>query len=609
MSDSYGCRPEEDRSLPWDRPVTRRDLLRYGGLLGFGAVGATMLASCTPIADEVPSPAPDTIAHPQAQAKYLAIVVIDGCRADYLQNPSKYGSMPTFQAMAAHGTQYTNAWTGMLESITPACHASLGSGRFPKNNGGIMGFYWENPSDDQWVSSVNLTNNLSAGTPGGSYAIDPTSLEDILRQAKTPTMASLLKEADPRAKIYAGAGVKFYAVDAAGGPDADYITYFWNNGPYEYRPLSIPGHELPANLLNDPKLKAWDYVKHHTTIDYAQPGLEDSLTVDLAVNVLRQERPRIVILNLGEMDYPFGHETGGPLIPHYVKDIMTNADASINRLQNAYRELGIFDETVFCVLGDHGMVPLRQQFDKSLIPDVVSKGGTSLFHADSHTSGFVWIDDPTRAGQVAEAFDKAKLPTITAVYFRGEVGGRPAFLPSPETASTVDPRVDKAYRYLLETVNGSTSPHVVLMYQELTGTLENHGTRHGHANYWLADHGGASWQSHHVPMIMQGPGIKAGMRSPFPARIVDLAPTFLRLMGAPFPMMDGIVLSDALTQPTSSERRSQSFVGHTLSPVVAALKRQSQIDMASVNAAGDRGKLVNPPPQKTSHGYEGIGVY
>lgn len=133
--------------------------------------------------------------------------------------------------------------------------------------------------------------------------------------------------------------------------------------------------------------------------------------------------------------------------------------------------------------------------------------------------------------------------------------------------------------------------------------------RHGQPNYWLADHGGASWQSHHVPLIMQGPGIKAGIRSAFPARIVDLAPTFLRLMGAPFPLMDGIVLADALSQPTSSERKSQSYVGHTLSPVIGALKRQSQIDLINVNAAAERGVLANPPQQKTSHGYQGIGVY
>src|ERR1700688_2685970 len=121
----------EERRLPWDRPVTRRDLLRYGGLLGFGAVGATMLASCTPMADAPPSGADDQLSAPPAEAKYLAVVIIDGCRADYLS--SKYGHTPTLDAMAAGGTRYTNAWTGIMESITPACHASIGTGRFAKN--------------------------------------------------------------------------------------------------------------------------------------------------------------------------------------------------------------------------------------------------------------------------------------------------------------------------------------------------------------------------------------------------------------------------------------------------------------------------------------------
>jgi hypothetical protein len=533
--------------------------------------------------------------------------------------------MPTVDAMARAGTQYSNAWTGMLESITPACHATIGTGMFPKNDGGILGFYWENPKTHIYSEYVNLTDSLTSGAPGGSAAIDPRSLEEIIRASNTPTMAGLLKNADPTSKVYAGSGVKFYAVDAAGGPDADYITYFWNDGASKYRPLNIPGHELPAHYFDDSSLVAWDYTGNHTTMDYVHPGLQDTMVVELASKVIKAERPRMVILNLGEMDYPFGHITGAWLTPKYVRDIMANADRAMKRLQDAYREAGIFHETVFAFLGDHGMVPIAQQVDTSPVHDCAARAGTAvatgpsnLHGGDFHTGGFIWLTDPDRAFKMSYYLDQAKMPAVSAIYFRGQVGGRPQFLPSEETARTINPSVDRAYRYLLETVNGANAPHVALMFEEHTGTLENHGTRtlhvrrHGNLHtqtlpiIWHGDHGGASWESHHIPLVLSGPGIKAGHVSEFPARLVDLAPTFLRLLGVPFPLLDGVVLADAIANPTKSETAGQRSMASLLTPVAAALKRQSYVDVSEIGIVRP---LVNPPPHATSKGFTGVGTY
>ena len=585
--------------LPWDRPVSRRDLLRYGSMLGFGALGATMLASCAPLADDAPSGATDLVSPPAAEAKYLAVVIVDGCRGDYLGTPYVGANqLPTLNDMLNNGTQYMDAWTGIMESITPACHASIGTGRFAKNNGGILGFYWENPTTNQYLECANLTNNLSLSLPGSQNAIDADSMSQILKQANTPTMASLLKNVDPTAKVYAGAGVKFYAADVVGGPDADFVSYYWNDGPDRYRPLSVPNHQtLPADILNDPALISHNY----TTMNYAHPGEQDALVVDLAVQVLKRERPRIVILNLGEMDYPFGHINGGPRAPKYVGDIMRNADRAVGRLMDAYRELRIFEQTVFAFLGDHGMVPLAQQVDvgvdtklggllaSSPIYQAAVAAGTAIVDdgraGDFHTGGFVWLTDPTKAMKVSTFIDDAKIQGVSAVYFRGQLDGRPQFLPSPATAAKVLPRTARAYSYLLETMNGPNAPHIVLLYPERTGTVGAGG-----GTQWYGDHGGASWGSHHMPLIISGPGIRQSYQSHFPARLVDLAPTFLRLLGVPFPALDGIVLADALNSPLRTEASSQRVMSSYLTPIASALKSQSFIDIANMKHP------VNPPP-------------
>src|SRR5690242_14763284 len=121
ISEDQQAQQRAARALPWDKPVTRRDLLKFGGLLGFGAVGASMLAACSPAAD-LAAPVALTASIPPAEAKYVVMVIVDGCRSDYLT----YGPLPNINSMKARGTFYRNAWAGIMESITPACHASLG---------------------------------------------------------------------------------------------------------------------------------------------------------------------------------------------------------------------------------------------------------------------------------------------------------------------------------------------------------------------------------------------------------------------------------------------------------------------------------------------------
>lgn len=615
--------------IPWDRPVTRRDIFRYGGTLGFGTVGASILASCAPVGEFAYSGGPGPAPVPPAAAKYVVMVIMDGCRADYLEQGL---DLPNFEALTRAGTKYANAWVGSMESITPACHACIGTGRFAKNNGGILGFYWEDPSTRQYTEHVNLTNSISQGQPGSEYAVDPTTLEEILRQNNIPTMASLLKGTDPTAKVYAGAGVKFYAADAAGGPDADFMTYYWNYGGNYYRPVNVPGHKpIPEDIRADPKLAANDY----TNMNYGRakrkgesyiapaPGEQDGLVIDLARRVIVRERPRLVILNIGEQDFPFGHLNGGILSPRWWKAVMTQADVSLGRLMDTYRELGIFDETVFMFLGDHGMVPTYQQVDKDPIKQAIASSGVQVlpnatgngFSGDFHTGGFIWLVDPKFAYRIARFLDDAivaaNLTAVLGVYFRSDAGPRARYYPSTYTAANLTPDVDRAYRYLLETLNGPNAPHVVIIYPEWTGTLGSGGfitNRDGRQLplQWFGDHGGASWQSHHIPLIMSGPGIRSGQVSPFPARLVDLAPTALRLMGVPFPALDGIVLADALATPMASERSAQRIMATQLTPLVTAMKRQSASDMKAVGQ-----HAYNPPTGKAgaAHNGAGNGVY
>ncbi|HZT95996.1 MAG TPA: alkaline phosphatase family protein [Chloroflexota bacterium] len=582
MSSSHQHEHAHHTPIDWDRPLSRRDVFRYGAGVGFGVIGAGMLASCVPIVGVTTNGAWDNV--PPADGKYVVIIVIDGCRADYLS----YGHLPNLDTLISNGTTYQNAWCGMMESITPACHASLGTGSFPQHDGGIVGFWWENPSNHHDFNAANTANNFPSG------ATNPATLETIIKRSGSPTLAGLLKQADPTAKVYAASGPKFYAADAAGGPDSDYTAYFWVDANNGYRPLSISPHDLPADILNDPAFYYGPNNPGPAIANGMSPdssggwysmindhlGLQDAMVIDLTKKVTEQERPRVVMLNLPEMDYPVLHLDGGPLSPNKVTHVMENADRKIGQLMDHYRNLGIYDQTLWVLVGDHGCTPLERLVEyKEVVPRALYNAGTGyaggfpyLTH-DYHTGGFIWVWNPDKAGKAAELLDQSHIPGVAGIYFLSDFGSKGGYLPSPETARSTPPPLDAAYRYLLNTMVGATAPHIVLVYEERTGsdvpTTKN----------WNGDHGGINWSSQHIPMILSGPGVRKGHKSAFPARLVDVAPTALRILGVDYPGMDGIALADAFVKPTKLEASTQRSRATYLLPAANALRERSILDI------------------------------
>jgi hypothetical protein len=175
----------------------------------------------------------------------------------------------------------------------------------------------------------------------------------------------------------------------------------------------------------------------------------------------------------------------------------------------------------------------------------------------------------------------ARVPGVEAAYFQTEIGGAYAYELAPN--SLIDRNLDDAYRYLLGTFAGPTAPDVVAPFRENTiGAAFK--SAHG-------DHGGLNWGAQHIPLVMSGPGVNAGGVSHFPARLMDVAPTVLRLLGIPFPAADGIALADALLLPTGGEVSDQLALAPALSAYQDAIVGRSATDIAEDQKAG-----IKPPP-------------
>ena len=92
----------------------------------------------------------------QSLADHIVIIIIDGCRADYLT----LASLPNIRSLIAQGTSYSRAWTGQLVNNTPPVHATLGTGVFPKRHG-IMTFRWKDPVTSLGVEPTTLESVIN----------------------------------------------------------------------------------------------------------------------------------------------------------------------------------------------------------------------------------------------------------------------------------------------------------------------------------------------------------------------------------------------------------------------------------------------------------------
>lgn len=492
-----------------------------------------------------------------APPRYLVLIVLDAFRPDYMQ----LAPMPALQSLISAGTSYDRAWVAQLESETPVGHATISTGSLPRNDG-VIGFEWRDPKTQQEVLD---------GWPPGVIA---GKLERDLHASGVGSIPQAVKSANRNARVVALSSEKVYAASALGGWAADYVLYHQRTGTNNVvlTPQALPGHKPPADFFARPNLREGMPLQHFTDWDY--------LSTMLALDAFDAFHPDVLMVNLPGADV-YGHPFG-PAVPSIMAQVAAGLDRNIARIIAAYKKSGIYDQTLFVVTADHGMVPN----DRAVAgPDtktiVQGAGGQYLFHTGG-TAADIYLHNYWHARAVAT--DMLRLPNVAAAYYQMRPHGHYEYVPVP--GMQIDPALDAAYQYLLSTFVGPTAPDVVAPFRENTiGARLT--TAHG-------DHGGLNWGAQHVPLILSGPGVRSRTVSHYPARLVDVAPTVLRILGVPAGPMDGTVLADALTGATAAEVAAQTALAAPLTGYQDALIAQSEADIAE----DVRTKVLPPPPSR-----------
>lgn len=450
------------------------------------------------------------------------------------------------------GTQFDNAWAGILESETPSGHATIATGSEPRNDG-ILSFGWVAGHR----SVVNLFDPVK---------IRRGAMEQIIKSSGVPTIASLVHAQNRSAPVVALSGYKYYAADALGGPDADAIMYYGGKQG-AYGPVAIPGHVPPQTVLDAPSLTV------HT--GKGLPAVEgDRLAMMLAAKSVRTMHPRALLINLPDFDYPLGHVWGGGRDWKDVTTLMRGFDADLVLLRKAYKRAHMLKRTIFVITADHGMTPVYHHIPKTVLTDAVTRAGTSLFWNSYHTGSYLWLRDPTKAAAVAQNIVAENNPYIQSVYYRVQ-GPKGMSFVRAGTQGFSAKGMEAANQYLLKTFTGSNAPDVAVQAKANAAVVGN-----GQDN-WKGDHGGTDWASQNVPLVIAGPGVRKNYVSHFPARLEDVAPTALTLMGISPTGMQGTPMADAFISAPSWAASRQTPLGKQLWPVIMSLEAQSKAEVAA----------------------------
>jgi len=493
----------------------------------------------TPSIPKIVVPSHQAVVAPRA--KYLVLMVLDGGRPDYL-NVTR---LPHLDALMARGTRFTNAYDGILEAETPAGHTTLSTGSPPAKTG-ILGFNWGN--DDDRISLFD------------AQIVRAGAIEQIMQAAHVPTIASLYKDQFPRARVVALSGHKYYAADPLGGPAADSILYYHEGAGGKYVPTYIPGHPPPPGVLNNPSVIAPSI--------HLPPGSEDTLVTKLALVAFAHMHQRLTLINFPEFDWPLGHIFGGIADKPKVIQRMKDWDQDLGMIENAFRKAGILDQTLFVVTADHGMMPIKRLIPQAVVTSAVSLAGTSASDMAFNSGAYVWLTDPTRAEAVAQNVLAAHAPGVQAAFYLSDTGGQAHYVLAGGSFADADAR--RADASLVATLMDGHEPSVVVLARE--------GSTFSSPTYnWKGDHGGASWQSQHIPLVLAGPGIRSGVVT-HPAQLEDVAPTVLAAMGVRATGMDGKVLTEALTDPLRSDVKARRQEVRMVTPLVQGLRAQESRD-------------------------------
>ena len=500
-----------------------------------------------------------------ASPRLVLLVAVDQFRYDYL---TRFRAAYTdgLKQLLTGGAVFTDANLEHYPTVTAVGHATMLTGALPAVSG-IIGNDWFDRESGQSVTSVSDPNVQLLGVPPGRTGASPhrllvTTIGDELKAARA---ASAAGAAPPRV---IGLSLKDRSAILTAGRGADAAYWFdTNTGHFVTSTYYFP--EPPAWLaaFNARKLadgyagKAWTFLDTSSGQGHTLPAAPgqplynavfgspygNDLLLALAEHALEQEqlgrRGTTDVLSVSFSSNDSVGHSYGPDSPE-VRDISVRTDRVIGRLLARVDQLVGLQHTIVVLTSDHGVAPLpelqierrqpggrvegkavfgpiEQALEARFGPGrwILATAGSSpyLDHALVASKGL----NLSEVRQVA-ASAASTAPAVVRVLThdqlrRGEAGS------------------DRMGQRVLRSFNARRSGDLEIL-------LEPHWMRSARGT----THGTPYGYDAHIPLVLMGPGVKAGRYTAHVA-LNDLAPTLATLLDVEIPSgSSGRVLGEAL---------------------------------------------------------------
>lgn len=314
-------------------------------------------------------------------------------------------------------------------------------------------------------------------------------------------------------------------------PDIDYLVdEYWPQGPEDSAQQAFlragTSKELLETVVN-PLLEGVEIRKHPST---------DQFVVDCAAEIIRRYQPDLLMIHPANVD-AYRHETG--LFTDKVAQGVRETDRWLGQLIQATKDAGVFEQTNFVLLSDHGQMDIRRVVNLNVF--FRDEGLIQTDEAGNVTDYQVWSHSAALSSQIylKHPEDAALRNRVHRLLLRwadeGIYGISKVF-----TAQEILERehVSGDFSFMVES-DGFTSLGNGWMRPIVT-PLDNSNYRLGRAT-----HGHLPDKGPQPIFWAMGPAVQPSVvlkRRP----LVDEAPTFARMLGIDYGPCDGCAMDELL---------------------------------------------------------------
>jgi predicted AlkP superfamily pyrophosphatase or phosphodiesterase len=423
---------------------------------------------------------------------HVIMISIDGLVPDYYTEPGRLGlRVPNLSQMKLNGA-YANGVEGVFPSVTYPSHTTLITGVRPATHGIYQNRIFEAPTDTQTEAWYWYSKDL-----------------------KSETLWSMAKKAG---LVTANVG---WPVTA--GAEIDYSM------PEIKDPKENPAGASSRNLVL--QYSTPDLVAKAISANGGSDTSTDGRRTAVSEYIINNYKPNMMLIHLIELDG--AHHTYGPRSPEGLKTA-ERMDAYIGRIIEATRKAGIFDQTTFFLVSDHGFAEVTRRFEPNVA--LVKEKFITLDATGKPVDwkAAAWPAGGSCAIVLKDANDKETAQKVTALFNRI----------AAKDNSPINRILNQA-----EIKRMGAIPTALLMLdaapgygfgEQLTGdeihVPKNYRGTHGHL---------PTRAEMRSSLIIYGVGARVGAHMTL-ARMIDIAPTAAAILGLSFTEIEGTAIAELL---------------------------------------------------------------